>query len=140
LRNAAEGLSLGDLRIFRLLPSNEAVCNVVEAGAGATIVSEHVVAPAIAQGRLKAVTLALPPRDVVLLRHRDRHVAAATKALIRSLADSRSRFAPRSAGGSGPWLTRPLVSAMSAAVSEADSICSLRACRLLTHLGSEPWP
>jgi DNA-binding transcriptional LysR family regulator len=85
---AAEGLTLGDLRIFLVLPSNEAVCNVVEAGAGATIVSEHVVASAIAQGRLKAATLALPPRDFVLLRHRDRHVAAATKALIRSLAGS----------------------------------------------------
>ncbi len=85
---AAEGLSLSDLRIILVLPSNEAICNAVEAGAGATIISEQVVASAIAQGRLKAATLALPPRDFVLLRHRDRHVAAATKALIRNLAGS----------------------------------------------------
>ncbi len=85
---AAEGLTLSDLRIFLVLPSNEAICNAVEAGAGATIISEHVVASAIAQGRLKAATLALPPRDFVLLRHRDRHVTAAAKELIRSLTRS----------------------------------------------------
>jgi len=85
---ASEGLSLSDLRIFLTLPSNEAVCNAVEAGAGATIVSEHVVASAVAQGRLKAAPLALPPRDFVLLRHRDRHVTAAARALIRCLTGS----------------------------------------------------
>ncbi len=85
---AAEGLTLSDLRILLTLPSNEAVCNAVEAGAGATIVSEHVVAPAIAQSWLKAATLALPPRDFVLLRHRDRGVTAAAKALIRYLTGS----------------------------------------------------
>jgi DNA-binding transcriptional LysR family regulator len=83
---AVEGLTLNDLRILLVLPSNEAICNAVEAGAGATIISEHVVASAIARGRLKAAPLALPPRDFVLLRHRDRYVAAATKALIQYLA------------------------------------------------------
>ena len=81
-------MTLSDLRIFLVLPSNEAICNAVEAGAGATIISEHVVASAIARGRLKSATLALPPRDFVLLRHRDRHVAAATNALIQYLAGS----------------------------------------------------
>ena len=85
---AAEGLTLNDLRIFLVLPSNEAICNAVESGAGATIISEHVVASAIARGLLKAATLALPPRDFVLLRHRGRHVAAATNALIQYLAGS----------------------------------------------------
>jgi len=83
---AAEGLTLDDLRIFLVLPSNEAICNAVEAGVGATIISEHVVASAIARGRLKAAALALPPRDFVLLRHRDRHLTAATKALTRHLS------------------------------------------------------
>ena len=83
---AAEGLTLDDLRIFLVLPSNEAICNAVEAGVGATIISEHVVASAIARGRLRAAALALPPRDFVLLRHRDRHLTAATKALTRHLS------------------------------------------------------
>ncbi len=39
-----EGLSLDDLNIFLVLPSNEAVREAVEAGAGATIISRHVVA------------------------------------------------------------------------------------------------
>jgi len=83
---AAEGLTLDDLRVFLVLPSNEAICNAVEAGVGATIISEHVVASAIARGRLRAAALALPPRDFVLLRHRDRHLTAATKALTRHLS------------------------------------------------------
>src|ERR1700761_5678984 len=39
-----EGLSLDDLKIALVLPSNEAVREAIEAGAGATIVSRHVVA------------------------------------------------------------------------------------------------
>ena len=81
-----DGLTLDDLRVFLVLPGNEAVREAVEAGAGATIISEHVVASAIAAGRLKALRIDLPPRDFALLRHRDRHVSAATRALMRHLA------------------------------------------------------
>jgi DNA-binding transcriptional LysR family regulator len=80
-----EGLTLDDLRVFLVLPGNEAVREAVEAGAGATIISEHVVASALAAGRLKALPIDLPPRDFTLLRHRDRHVSAATRALIHDL-------------------------------------------------------
>ncbi len=79
------GLTLDELRVFLVLPGNEAVREAVEAGAGATIISEHVVASAIAAGRLKALPIDLPPRDFALLRHRDRHVGNATRALIRHL-------------------------------------------------------
>jgi DNA-binding transcriptional LysR family regulator len=82
---AKDGLTLDDLPIFLVLPDNEAVREAVEAGAGATIISEHVVAPAIAAGRLKAVPIDLPPRDFVLLRHRDRHVGAAAQVLMQHL-------------------------------------------------------
>ncbi|WP_026379287.1 LysR family transcriptional regulator [Afifella pfennigii] len=77
-----DGLSFQDLRIFLTLPSNEAVREAVEAGAGATIISEHVVAAAIAAGRLKSVPIDLPPRDFVLLRHPDRYAGTATRTLI----------------------------------------------------------
>ncbi len=83
---AEEGLSFDDLRIVLVLPGNEAVREAVESGAGATIISEHVVASAIAAGRLKSRPIAMPPRDFVLLRHRDRHVSAAARALMRYLA------------------------------------------------------
>jgi DNA-binding transcriptional LysR family regulator len=86
---AKDGLTLDDLRVFLVLPSNEAVREAVEAGACATIISEHVVASAIAAGRLKALPIDLPPRDFAVLRHRDRHVGAAAQALARHLTMER---------------------------------------------------
>jgi DNA-binding transcriptional LysR family regulator len=47
---AREGLSLDDLTIFLVLPGNEAIREAIEAGAGATIISEHVVASALTVG------------------------------------------------------------------------------------------
>lgn len=82
---AKDGLALADLRVTLVLPGNEAVREAVEAGAGATIISRHVVASAIAAGRLVAHPIDLPPRDFVLLRHRDRNVGASARALIRHL-------------------------------------------------------
>jgi DNA-binding transcriptional LysR family regulator len=81
-----EGLTLDDLKVFLVLPGNDAVREAVEAGAGATIISEHVVASAIAAGRLKALPIDLPRRDFALLRHRDRHVSTAARALMAHLA------------------------------------------------------
>ncbi|MEJ8572568.1 LysR family transcriptional regulator [Microbaculum marinum] len=76
------GLKFEDLRVFLVLPSNEAVREAVEAGAGATIISEHVVAAAIRAKRLRALPVDLPPRDFVLLRHSERQPGAAARALI----------------------------------------------------------
>jgi DNA-binding transcriptional LysR family regulator len=75
------GYRLEDLRIFLVLPSNEAVREAVEAGAGATIISQHVVASAIEAGRLRALSVNLPPRDFVLLRHSERQQRLAERAL-----------------------------------------------------------
>jgi DNA-binding transcriptional LysR family regulator len=80
-----EGLSIDDLRIFLVLPSNEAVREAVEAGVGATIISRHVVAAAIAAGRLTEIPIELPQREYALVRHRDRHTMPAQKALIAHL-------------------------------------------------------
>ena len=78
------GYRLDDLRIFMVLPSNEAVREAVEAGAGATIISEHVVAAAIGAGRLKALPVDLPPRDFVVLRHSERQQSLAERALFEA--------------------------------------------------------
>lgn len=83
-----QGLGLDDLRLFLVLPGNEAVREAVEAGAGMTIISEHVVAAAISAGRLKAAPIDLPPREFALIRHRDRHASAAVAALVDHLSGS----------------------------------------------------
>jgi DNA-binding transcriptional LysR family regulator len=80
-----EGLTLDDLKIFLVLPVNEAVREAVESGAGATIISEHVVASSVAAGKLRAIPIDLPPRDFTLVRHRDRHLSPAQSALVRHL-------------------------------------------------------
>jgi DNA-binding transcriptional LysR family regulator len=84
-----EGLTLDQLKIFLVLPVNEAVREAVEAGAGATIISEHVVASAVAAGKLRAIPIDLPPRDFTLVRHRDRHLGFAQSVLFEHLVASR---------------------------------------------------
>jgi DNA-binding transcriptional LysR family regulator len=81
-----EGLTLDDLNIFLVLPSNEAVREAIEAGAGATIISRHVVASAIAAGRLAEIPIDLPQREYALLHHRDRHMTLTQQALVAHLA------------------------------------------------------
>jgi DNA-binding transcriptional LysR family regulator len=84
-----EGFSIDDLNIILVLPVNEAVREAVEAGAGATIISEHVVASAVAAGKLRAIPIDLPPRDFTLVRHRDRHLSLAQLALVKHLGGTR---------------------------------------------------
>src|SRR5262249_17872228 len=83
-----EGLTLDDLNIFLVLPSNEAVREAIEAGAGATIISRHVVASAIAAGRLAEIPIDLPQREYALVRHRDRDMTFTQRALVAHLATS----------------------------------------------------
>jgi DNA-binding transcriptional LysR family regulator len=80
-----EGLSVDDLNISLVLPSNEAVREAIEAGAGATVISRHVVASAIAACALTAIPVELPPREYALILHRDRHVTLAQQALVTHL-------------------------------------------------------
>ncbi len=82
---ASEGLSLDDLNIFLVLPGNEAIREAVESGAGATIISEHVVASAIAVGTLRVHPIDLPTRDFVVLQHRERHTSIAQQTLVNHL-------------------------------------------------------
>ena len=75
------GVAFDALRIFLVLPSNEAIVQAVEAGAGATVISELVAGKAVAKGSLRHVPLDLPARDFALISHRDRHPAMAQTAL-----------------------------------------------------------
>jgi DNA-binding transcriptional LysR family regulator len=74
-------LSFDELQVFLVLPSNEAVRQAVEAGAGATIISEHVVARSIAEGTLRQIPLTLPPREYAMITHTERKPGAAQLAL-----------------------------------------------------------
>lgn len=89
-----EGLSLDDLDIALVLPSNEAVREAIEAGAGATVISRHVVASAIAAGRLREIPTGLPQREYALLVHRERHPTQAQKALVEALAEAAVATSP----------------------------------------------
>jgi DNA-binding transcriptional LysR family regulator len=80
-----QGSSLEELNIFLVLPGNEAVREAVEAGVGATIISRHVVASAIAAGRLVEIPIELPQREFALVRHRERHATLTQKALVAHL-------------------------------------------------------
>lgn len=77
---ARHGLSAGDLNIALDLPSNEALCSAVEAGTLVAVVSELVAAPRLAAGRLVRLGFALPPRAFSLVRHKERHRTAASRA------------------------------------------------------------
>ncbi len=89
-----EGLSLDDLNISLVLPSNEAVREAIEAGAGATVISRHVVASAIAAGTLTTIPVELPPREYALVRHRDRHATLAQQALVAHLTGTADATMP----------------------------------------------
>lgn len=65
------------------LPSNEAVRNAVEAGAGATVLSSLVVADSLFAGRLRVIDLPFPQRHFIILRHGDRYISKAEDALLR---------------------------------------------------------
>ena len=76
-----------DLTIALTLPSNEAVRTAVEAGVGVAVLSEHVVAPALAAGTLTELPLALPDRLFHALRHKERYRTRAADALTELIKD-----------------------------------------------------
>ncbi len=84
------GLDRDKLRIALELPSNEAVRLAVEAGAGLTVISDLVVAPGIAQGRLVAWPLPEAERAFRLVRHRDYHHSKAAAAFMALIVGRRS--------------------------------------------------
>lgn len=76
----ALGMERGRLPIALELPSNEAVCAAVEAGAGVTIISRLVVERALKAGSLVAVSVDLPKRHFSILRHKERYVTQVSAA------------------------------------------------------------
>jgi DNA-binding transcriptional LysR family regulator len=77
---AAFGVDVARRHIAFELPSNEAICAAVAAGAGLAVMSRLVVDAAIKAGELAAAPLALPRRRFLALRHRQRYVSQAARA------------------------------------------------------------
>jgi DNA-binding transcriptional LysR family regulator len=86
----ALGIARDDLRIGLELPSNEAVCTAVEAGAGVTIISRLVVESALTAGLLVAIGVDLPKRHFSILRHKERYVTVASTAFVDLAAEALS--------------------------------------------------
>jgi DNA-binding transcriptional LysR family regulator len=77
------------LKVVLELPSNEAVRSAVLAGAGATAISELVVAPGLRYGSLTRLDFALPQRAFHILRHKERYRSRAADALLEIVADDK---------------------------------------------------
>ncbi len=84
---AAAELALADVTVSLELPSNEAVLAAIEAGAGASVLSEAVVAGKLAAGALVAPPFPLPARTFRMLRHRERYRSRAADALLGLIRD-----------------------------------------------------
>ncbi len=84
---AAAGLALADVAVSLELPSNEALLAAIEAGAGASVLSEAVVASKLAAGALVAPPFPLPARTFRMLRHRERYRSRAADALLGLIRD-----------------------------------------------------
>ncbi len=80
------GLFPAALRVALELPSNEAVRSAVEAGMGATAISASVASPSLEAGLLHHVTLTLPERDFLVLRHAGRYRTRAGSALLEIIS------------------------------------------------------
>jgi DNA-binding transcriptional LysR family regulator len=80
------GLCMRDFHIVLELPSNESIRAAVEAGAGVTIISRLVVWGSLNAGTLVQVPLDLPKRRFQVLRHKERYITQAERALYRLLS------------------------------------------------------
>jgi len=76
------GVAPGSLKVVLELPSNEAVREAVEAGAGATVTSQLVAEAGLRSGALRQVAIDLPQRPFFIVRHRERHRSKAVEALV----------------------------------------------------------
>ena len=75
-------LDPSQLDVAMEVPSNEAICSAVEAGAGATVISMLVVAQKLAAGALIELPVVFPERQFLALRHGGCHRRRAENVLL----------------------------------------------------------
>ena len=89
------GVDPDDLDVAMELPSNEAVCSAVEAGAGATVISMLVVRQKLAAGSLIELPIVFPERQFLALRHGDRHRSRAENVFLNMVRNKRAHKASK---------------------------------------------
>ena len=76
------GLSQNALDVVMELPSNEAIRATVEAGVGATAISQSVAKAGLLAGKLVRLPIKLPRRSYSILCHRERYRTKMARALL----------------------------------------------------------
>jgi DNA-binding transcriptional LysR family regulator len=84
------GIAPKQLNVGLELPSNEAICAAVEAGAGATAISRVVVQGALRLKTLRSIRFMPVERPFMLVTHRDRKSSHAVRALLAMIETSRT--------------------------------------------------
>jgi DNA-binding transcriptional LysR family regulator len=79
---ARRGIPMQSLYVRLEAPSNEAALTAVAAGGLITAVSDRAAEPFAAMGRVVRLAFELPPREFVLLAHRQRHRSRAAAAFL----------------------------------------------------------
>lgn len=75
----ARQISMADIDVGLVLPTNEAVRSAVECGAGVSVMSRLVASSALQTGSIVAVDYPIPPRRFFMLRHKEYYVTAAER-------------------------------------------------------------
>lgn len=88
------GLDPRALDVVLEFPSNEAVLSAVEAGAGATVISELVAQAGLSTGALVRVPFDVEDRPFFVLRHADRYRSKAENALLDLVRADQAPRAP----------------------------------------------
>ncbi len=81
-----KGMSPDALKVVLELPNNEAVRAAVQAGCGATAISELVVEAPLRAGMLVAMEYELPARSYLVARHRERYQSKAAQEFLKIVA------------------------------------------------------
>lgn len=84
------GVDAARMRLKIVLPSNEAVRQAVEQGAGAAALSSLVCAETISAGRLVSVKENLPKRDFYAVQHVDHYRSRGVAALLSLINEKKS--------------------------------------------------
>lgn len=80
-------IGVHDLTTSLVLPSNEAVREAIEAGAGVGVISEHAARSSMAAGRLEPIRAHIPLRSFSAAYHKDRRLTRAQQAFLSFVTD-----------------------------------------------------
>ncbi len=83
----ARNIGIHELKTSLVLPSNEAVREAIEAGAGVGVISEHAARNSVAARRLEPIRAHIPLRSFSAAYHKDRRLTRAQQAFLTFVKD-----------------------------------------------------